>query len=314
MEKKLVIKYPKAISLFEFCKDALRHKYDNRIRIIDQDVGTLVGFEPADCSHWKRGQKDVRSLVHLKNISRHLAVDEAIPVAIALGEMTAEEGSYELRGYVNHELEEEKQSALKKQFFQRPGQWGVPQLEKSFDEVFELKGSLIKELVSKVLNEAYISEAPVNPNTVMGSFPKITLQKAANSEGTEMSVKTVAEENSSRAKAGAAAGKAQVSLNETYKLVYSGNLESPCLRFFVMKELFMHLHRISHRALGELNSVPKEMAEEHASLFAMHILVPDEILSEEIQSLTQAYDIIQQLAEIFMVSKSLMNIRLWQLD
>ena len=313
MEKKLVIKYPQAISLFEFCKDALRHKYDNRIRIIDQDVGTLVGFEPADCSHWKRGQKDVRNLAHLKNISRHLAVDEAIPVGIALGEITAEEGSYELRGYINHELDEEKESELKKQFFQRPSQWGVPQLEKSFAEVFELKHSLVKEFVSKILNEAYISEAPVNPNTVMASFPKITLQKAANSQDAPMSVKTVVE-NSLTAKAGAAAGKAKVSPNDTYKLVYSGDIKSPCLRFFVMKELFMHLYRVSHRALGELGSVPKEMVEEHASLFAMHILVPDEILSEEIQTLNQEFDIIQQLSDTFMVSKSLMNTRLWQLN
>ena len=41
MKKVLPVKFPRSVSLFDFCKEALRHKYENRIRIIDQDVGGL---------------------------------------------------------------------------------------------------------------------------------------------------------------------------------------------------------------------------------------------------------------------------------
>ena len=49
-------KYPNASNLFKFCRKILDDKYDG-VRIIDQDVGQMIGLDPADCSHWKKGKK-----------------------------------------------------------------------------------------------------------------------------------------------------------------------------------------------------------------------------------------------------------------
>ncbi|MCY4381086.1 MAG: hypothetical protein OXC40_05925, partial [Proteobacteria bacterium] len=61
-------------------------------------------------------------------------------------------------------------------------------------------------------------------------------------------------------------------------------------------------------------SVPKETYEHYGSVFAMYTLVPDHLLKVKVQKLTHEFDIIQQLAETFMVTKSLINHRLWQCE
>lgn len=306
---KSLIKYPQAISLFEFCKDALRYRFNDRVRIIDQDVGTLVGFEPADCSHWKRGKKNVRSLVHLKSISKNLEVDEMIPVAVALGEMTAEEATLELKGYISYKLGAEKEHELKKQFFHQPDQWNAPKFEKSFEQVFEVKKNLLAALAKHMLAQANINEAPIDLAKLFKLFPAITLTGNGEIKKGSPFVELVTNDTA-KTKAGAYAHGAGAGCT----MFYDGDLETPCVRFLLLKNLFAYLYNSSDPMLGELKDIPKEILEEHACVFAMLVLVPEELLPVEIQNLTQEYDIIQQLADSFMVSTSLMNTRLWQLN
>ena len=57
MRKTEPMKYPHSASLFNFCKEVLLHE-KNRKRVIDQDVGHIIGYDAADCSHWKNGKKN----------------------------------------------------------------------------------------------------------------------------------------------------------------------------------------------------------------------------------------------------------------
>lgn len=295
------VRYPEAISLFEFCKDALRYRFNDRVRVIDQDVGTLVGFEPADCSHWKRGKKDVRSLIHLKSISKNLEVDDMIPVAVALGEMTAQEAAFELKGYISHKLGAQKAHNLKKKFFHQPHLWKNEDLEKPFDQVFEIKYEMLKQYANKLLSQAEITEAPVDVFRLINCYSHLSLEQNKK-QGLDGEISLTIRPNKTS------------SGSSDHLMSITGHLESPYLRFFMMKQLFTHLYRISHESLGELSQVPEDMLEEHSCVFAMYVLVPDEVLAHEIQNLTQEYDVIQQLAENFMVSTSLINMRLWQLS
>ena len=47
MKKEVIIKYPNSANLFQFCRKVLDHKFGG-IRVIDQDVGQILGFDPAD--------------------------------------------------------------------------------------------------------------------------------------------------------------------------------------------------------------------------------------------------------------------------
>ena len=58
MKKDMAVKYPHSANLFQFCRKVLDHKFGG-IRVIDQDVGQILGFDPADCSHWKKGKKNI---------------------------------------------------------------------------------------------------------------------------------------------------------------------------------------------------------------------------------------------------------------
>ena len=60
MKKVIEVKFPNAIHLFKFCHRVLSNQKGSRIN--DQDVGNILGFNPSDCSHWKRGEKNVRSV------------------------------------------------------------------------------------------------------------------------------------------------------------------------------------------------------------------------------------------------------------
>ena len=98
MKKETEIKYPHSANLFQFCRRVLDHKFGG-IRVIDQDVGQILGFDPADCSHWKKGKKNIRSIQAMKSIADHLGVDEKLVVDVASGEIGDEEAFYEYTGY-----------------------------------------------------------------------------------------------------------------------------------------------------------------------------------------------------------------------
>ena len=59
MKKVEANRYPHSATLFRFCKEALEIRYDGNVKVIDQDVGAILGYDPADCSHWKKGKKNI---------------------------------------------------------------------------------------------------------------------------------------------------------------------------------------------------------------------------------------------------------------
>ena len=78
------LKYPNSANLFHFCKSVLDIKFGS-VRVIDQDVGQILDFDPADCSHWKRVRRNIKSYAAAKSIAGHLRVDEALIFNILSG-------------------------------------------------------------------------------------------------------------------------------------------------------------------------------------------------------------------------------------
>ena len=115
MKKETSVKYPHSASLFQFCRKVLDHKFGG-IRVIDQDVGQILGFDPADCSHWKKGKKNIRSIQAMKSIAKHLGVDEKLVVDVASGEMADWEAFQEYSGYGNFEIDPKLIDSAKKDF------------------------------------------------------------------------------------------------------------------------------------------------------------------------------------------------------
>ena len=94
-------KYPHSATLFRFCKRALEMRYAGNVKVIDQDVGSILGYDPADCSHWKKGKKNIKALGVLKSIAEHLSIDDRLLVGITAGEVSLEEALFEYQGLMS---------------------------------------------------------------------------------------------------------------------------------------------------------------------------------------------------------------------
>jgi len=83
MKRSSAVKFPNAVQLFKFCQKVLMHQRGTKVH--DQEVGAILGFNPSDCSHWKRGEKNVRSVFALAKLAETLKVETALVHDVASG-------------------------------------------------------------------------------------------------------------------------------------------------------------------------------------------------------------------------------------
>ena len=118
MQKDNYEKYPNSRTLFQFCKQALQQKFSDRIKVIDQDVGAILGYDPADCSHWKRGKKNIKSFKSLNTLAKSLDIDPDLIISVIRGKISLEEALFEIKGYDNLKSNNTDLDSIKKKFFQ----------------------------------------------------------------------------------------------------------------------------------------------------------------------------------------------------
>src|SRR4051812_41725785 len=160
VKKQLALKYPYSASLFRFCRRVLDHKFGG-IRVIDQDVGQILGFDPADCSHWKKGKKNIRSIQAVKSIADQLGVDERLIVDIASGEIDDAEAFQEHTGYGAFDIDAKIFEAAKKDFYRRnAGSWSKD-LDNAFRGFFDANESMVDEVVLAIHEKIAFKEAPL---------------------------------------------------------------------------------------------------------------------------------------------------------
>ena len=175
MKKEPPVKYPNSASLFQFCRRVLDHKFGG-IRVIDQDVGQILGFDPADCSHWKKGKKNIRSIQAMKSIADHLGVDEKLVVDVASGEVADGEAFYEYSGYGKSFIEKQLYETAKKEFHRRHANTWTREKENEFRQHFSLNADRIQKLVSDIHQKVDFNEAPLYLPEIVAAYPGIELK------------------------------------------------------------------------------------------------------------------------------------------
>src|SRR5690606_14899741 len=127
----------------------LDHKYGG-IRVIDQDVGQILGFDPADCSHWKKGKKNIRSIQAMKNIAQHLGVDEKLVVDVAAGDVSDLEAYWEYTGYGYFDVDGKVLESAKKEYYRKnAGVWSKDK-EQAFKNYFSADIDTINRKVKEI--------------------------------------------------------------------------------------------------------------------------------------------------------------------
>ncbi len=288
MKKTEENRYPNSATLFKFCKEALEIRYDNNVKVIDQDVGAILGYDPADCSHWKKGKKNIRALGTLRNIANHLNIDERLLIDIASGKVDLDEAVFEFRGYGAFNLKGRPLENLKKEYFKNPSKWQKPDQQLSFEDLFDLDRTGIVEAAAAVLKNGHFTEGPIYIPEVYQMFPGIRL---VCDDSIGIPLQTVEED-----------GITTVRYQQQDMRAY--------IRFLLAKELFKILCRTASPLVAKFHESPEEILDIQANIFAGLLLVPAEILRKEVEAMDASLDIVSQMADTFWVSKSLMNQRL----
>ena len=293
MKKVEANRYPHSATLFKFCKEALEIRYDGNVKVIDQDVGAILGYDPADCSHWKKGKKNIRALGTLRSIADHLSIDERLLIDIAAGKIGLDEAVFEYKGYGAFDLNGKNLENLKKEFFKNPGKWQTDSDIRSFEEMFDINRPEVIRVAEMVLSRGHFTEAPIYMPEIATSYTSFSVSPAESSsakpytctiEGQGASLKTI--------------------------IQFRGPEMRPYVRFIVAKELFKHLVRSENPVALRFKNVPDEVLDIQANIFAGVILVPGAMLRQEVEKIDSSIDIVMQLSDTFWVSKALMNQRL----
>jgi hypothetical protein len=294
MKKDMAVKYPHSANLFQFCRKILDHKFGG-IRVIDQDVGQILGFDPADCSHWKKGKKNIRSIQAMKSIAKHLGVDERLVVDVASGEMTEWEAFYEYTGYGDFAPDPKVLDVAKKEFYRRnANNWGKDK-EQDFKKQFEINEQEINRLVRSIHETINFHEAPLYLPEIVAAFPDLSMRAGDKSpEKNEDPIAVLEPEK----------GKVLIEYPMDVKM-------RPYIRYRIAKAMagyFLKVNQLNPATDSVEHSA--YIAEVQTNLFAAKLLTPAYLIRKELTNLDSAKDIVAQLADVFWMSKTFMNSRL----
>ncbi len=309
MKKAAEVKYPNSANLFQFCRRVLDHKFGG-IRVIDQDVGQILGFDPADCSHWKKGKKNIRSIQAMKSIAEHLGVDQRLVVDVASGDLDETEAFHEYSGYGAFALDGKVIEAAKKDYYRRhAGTWSKDR-ENEFRDAFTINEPGIDRIVAGIHQRINFLEAPLYLPEVAAAYPDVILAPEIPAPGRRES------EPGSGAKREAHSPPVTVARKgEHLTISYAAGTEMrPYMRYRIAKGMGVYflqpLNEGGHGEAGTPGEFSAHLADVQSNLFAAKLLAPAALIRREIANINVAKDIVSQLSEIFWVSKTFMNRRL----
>lgn len=279
------LRYPHSAQLFQFCKEALNIKHKHEVKVIDQHVGAILGFDPADSSHWKKGKKNIKSLQTVNAIAEHLEIDSRIITDMVNGKTDLEEALQEFKGYGPMQLSQKFYEELKREYFRDPARFALEGRTRSLDEVTSLNRQDIIAKTKQILEDAQVKTCPVHLPEVVETLPHVSIETGdvANDELVSLTMP---------------------SDGEWQIRVRPGEIR-PHIRFLVAK------------AIGKVVLEPataldteNELLEAKANIFANHLLMPGFLFTVAIRELDDTKDLVEQLSDLFWMSRSIVNNRL----
>jgi hypothetical protein len=293
VKKEIAMKYPYAANLFSFCRRVLDHKYGG-IRVIDQDVGQILGFDPADCSHWKKGKKNIRSIQAITSIADFLQVDRKLIIDIASGGLSEIDAYFEFAGYGAFAIDNELVDLAKKDYYRKYASWWTKEKEQEFKNYFTIDIATIDAMVHKIHTTISLREPPLFLPEIAAHYPNLILRPDDNLP-----------------QADAFPPLHSYLQGSQYVISYQAGLEDrAAMRFRIAKAMAGYFLPISPPLLPELKSYQKQIQSVQGNLFAARLLVPLNLLQKEIAGIDIKKDLTEQLAEVFWVSKGFINRRI----
>ncbi|MFK7872691.1 MAG: hypothetical protein AB8C84_05895 [Oligoflexales bacterium] len=262
------VKFPSSMQLFKFCHKVLVLRSDRKVH--DQEVGQILGFSPSDCSHWKRGEKNVRSIFALEKLAHGLVTDIGLIHDLAVGHITLDEAWYEYT-----ELSAQKQIRKK--------------VLECVDSQLQPTRTRVLNFVHDLLGRAEAQTPPLYLPEVFRYFSFIQTQTADIFDRLTRVLRT---------KPG------------HYTLqVRKGDIRAHA-RMSMVRDLARIVFEAERSQFPELGELDREMLEYEKMLFTAALLVPMPQLMQSLVDVNPRRDLAQELSQVFWAPRSLVNFQL----
>lgn len=293
VKRRVELKYPNSAELFKFCRLILDKKYGG-LRIIDQDIGQLLNFDPADCSHWKKGKKNIHSIHAIKDVSNHLGVDEKVIVDILCGETTATEAFCEFIDNNLTVLSTQITEQFKKEYYRQNSYRWDHKKESDLKKIFYIDKNMISNKVSEIHEKINFNEPPLYLPEIMTHYPDLLYEpKKTASNISEFDVTK------------------RINKNKWIISYTLGSEVRPYTRLQIAKAsaLYFLPKKIFSK---EFEPFKEEIQRTESNLFASLLLTPEHLIRKVLGRVNHKKDLLAQIASEFWVSKTFMNKRLQQ--
>jgi hypothetical protein len=271
MKRSGAVKFPHSVQLFKFCQKVMMHQKGVKVR--DQEVGSILNFNPSDCSHWKRGEKNVRSVFALAKLAEALSVETSLIHDITSGSADLDEAFFEYQEARSYRTLKGHSAGI-----------SAEKIQETRDRVLEF--------VAQIQEEANFETPPLYLPEVMRSFAFIATQPV------EMLDKL---SRILRVKAG------------QYCIQYKKGELKAQTRMSMVKDLARIVFEGERERFPEFGPATQGLSAYEQQIFVANLMLPRGLLLGELSKMDSRKNVIAELAAIFWVPKSLVSFQLQEL-
>jgi hypothetical protein len=268
MRRSGAVKFPNSVQLFKFCQKVLVTQRGGKVH--DQEVGSILGFNPSDCSHWKRGEKNVRSVFALAKLAEALNVEPTLIHDVASGQVGLDEAFYEWTESNNLRQTLEK-------------------AQDSGGDIIDAARGRVEAFVKAIHEQVEFSTPPLYVPEVLRFFA------FASTQPTEMMDKL---SRILRLKPG------------SYCIQFRKGDLRPQTRMSMIKDLSRIVFEGERKRFPELGASNNDVIAFEEMLFTASLLAPKQLLLAEMAKLDSRRNVVSELAALFWVPKSLICFQL----
>lgn len=262
-------KFPNSSQLFKFCQKVLNEKKGKKIN--DQDIGSMLNFNPSDCSHWKKGEKNVKSVFAHATLAKELGVEITLIHDLACGLIGLDEAYFEYSESRSFEATYKQALSL--------GEGAVEEQRRK-----------IEDFVSSLHKKAEFRTPPLYLPEIIRFFPFITGQMGDMMDRLSRVLRTRPQQ---------------------YVIQYRKGELKPQTRMSIAVDLArILLEGERERYLAELGSPREELSMFERNMFVATLLIPKPLMVQEMGKLDARKNITSELASVFWVPKSLVSFQL----
>lgn len=271
MRRSGTTKFQNSVQLFRFCQKVLSEIKGGKIN--DQAVGAILNFNPSDCSHWKRGEKNIKSIFSLEKLAKELGLEISLIHDLTSGALTVDEAYFEFTEANAY------QRIIKESKIRYPQEYGEVRKK-------------IAEFSNFLLKQSNFNAPPLYLPEVLRFFPFITLQPVEIIDKLSRIL---------RIKKG------------SYIIQFKKGELKPQTRMSIIRDVAKIIFEGERGRYPQLGARQESLVNVEKLLFTADLLVPKHLLISEMTKSEARQNIVAEQAALFWVPKSLICFQLQEI-